>query len=212
MKIEYFTSGDGPLYGPLAECLIKRTRLFGIDVKNLVPGADLRGRGYWIKCLIWQQASHDADFVVWFDADILPINLPDFTTFNGGWSARIDDESVGLGERQTHSRFHSIANYYNVGFFAADRSAQAILEKAYHERDNRIHGNCVEQTWINYYLNQSGIPQNIISPEICYFRRAELVPKVEYLRHYANYRGRDKLIMLKEANEIASVPLPNNNS
>lgn len=201
MRIKYFTHGDGPIYGPISEELVTKVTRLGGSIINIpistIISYGLIDRYYWIKAYLWDMVGSDVDAIVWLDGDIIAHKLPTWED-NNLFAGRIDCGNTVEQERNTHKCFNDINYYFNMGVFFMTRDMQPLMGMIKSRVFSKIHGNCIEQTWFNYYLNRFFDPElnkiHLLTQEYNWFRRAEERPDGLFFEHLANYRGIDKLL------------------
>lgn len=160
MKTKYFTIGDGPEFGYMAAELTRRLLHFnGINLITLKDGLarqyKMMGRQYWLKSVLWDFVDADTERIMYFDADILPI-LPlgdNVMKCEKMFAARLDVAITGERQRAQHSIFSNIRNYFNNGFFIANKSSTRHFDQFANCLDSKVQASCEEQTWMNYVFD-----------------------------------------------------------
>lgn len=191
MKTEFFTIADGPDFGFMGEELRCRMHYYnGINLQIVDDPTCLRygigpGTQYWMKAFLWELARPDTERIVYIDADILPVqSFPDYVhAASAPFSARLDKDGIGDNERGTHAIFNGIRDYFNNGFFIATRESMPVFTLAQKEVLNPVHGHCIEQTWMNKFVDETcGLAQ--VPKGIAYIVDFEPEPENVIMRHY----------------------------
>lgn len=203
MQTEFFTCGVGSPYGEMAQRLYhKYLKVNGIRI-NIIPEKQIAELGlssqpYWIKCFLFDFAHPCTKRVVWLDSDIDPVSPCDIEDFNhdSNFFAVEDPNRMKIKECATHPIFNNIQHYYNMGFFMANRwIMQDLFNECKKEIGNSIRGSCIEQTWINYYLDKHFISCRSLHNKYNWLvKEYPAVPKDVMHVHYAGDTAGKKLL------------------
>lgn len=211
MRTEYFTIADGPEFGFMGRELQQRIQYFnGIDLTIVDDPTCLKfGIGpktqYWMKAFLWCLCRSNTERIVYIDADILPIApFPQYVLdATAPFSARPDNDGIGDNERSTHPTFKNIKTYFNNGFFIATVDSLLMFERMKQEVHNPVHGNCIEQTWMNKYVDETcGLSP--LPKAIAHIVDYEPEPEHVIMRHYC---AGNKLARFKADMKRFQVPM-----
>lgn len=197
MKTTYFTIADGPVFGYMGHILAQRLYISeGIRLTILKDEVakvyGVLNRQYWLKAYLWDFVPDNVERIVYFDADILPIApLPEwFTKCEAPFSARKDINNTAMSQEGYYRPlFENIKYYFNNGIFIATRDAIPMFQALQKQVNNPIHASCVEQTWMNKYVNEM-LELNILPRSIGYLVDGEDEPDNVITRHYAGVKNK----------------------
>ncbi len=159
MKTEFFTVGMGAEYAQMALEMIPRFKRYnGISVTPITRSEckryNVHNRAYWIKAFLWDFAAPGTERIGWVDCDFLPV-APMEPFSEAPFAARRDIPWTEKNERTFHPPLFSyIITYFNNAFFTTTRDSIPMFERLQQEVDNPVHGGCIEQTWMNKYVDE----------------------------------------------------------
>jgi len=158
-----FTCGTGRYYCHIVERAVKRfSALNPINVINIseqqIASLDIPS-AHWVKAYLWDFVDNSVNTIIWFDADIIPIQT--LSTYSSiGFSACLEPNKKVA--KAVQERF-LIRNVFNTGFFIADRSSQQSFERLKTKRKDKPCGlSFYEQSPLCKVLEEDGTKIEIL--------------------------------------------------
>lgn len=157
------TYADGLFLGVVQQIAERFQRLNGMPLRVLGVNDAPEGlwNGSWIKPWLWDILPSNVDRVIWFDADIVPVNpMMDILPESGNFCAVMDVESTKQRMDEVATELRPVKDYFNAGFFVASRAVHPAFNRAKRfmpTRDKPFHLPGYDQNPMNVGIFEEGI-------------------------------------------------------